>query len=92
MRNRSFTYSYITNNFDFISNSALFDFNPNDIKRIRREFNQLFTNIELLNQQKQRQHHELQQKHQKFHQQQHQQQLQQHQKLQQHHKHHYSLA
>ena len=105
MRNRSFTYSDIKNNFAFISNSVLFDFNSNDIKRIRSEFNLLFTNIELLNKKKQTEHHVLQQRYQQFHQQQqqhqqqhqHQQQqqqqqqqkLQQHQKLQQ--KHHYNL-
>ena len=70
MRNRSFTYSDIKNNFAFISNSVLFDFNSNDIKRIRSEFNLLFTNIELLNKKKQTEHHELQQRHQQFHHQQ----------------------
>ena len=97
MRNRSFTKSDITNNFDFITESPLFYFDSDDIKRIRTELDELFTNIELLNKQKHKQCHKLQQTRQIFHQQQKQQQhqlqhqLQQHQKLQQQQKHHYNL-
>ena len=89
MRNRSFTKSDITNNFDFITESPLFYFDSDDIKRIRTELDKLFTNIELLNKQKHKQCHKLQQTRQIFHQQQKQQQ--QHQKLQQQQKHHYNL-
>ena len=97
MRNRSFTTSDITNNFNFITESPLFCFDSDDIKRIRKELDNLFTNIELLNKQKHKECHELKQTRQIFHQQQKQQQhqlqhqLQQHQKLQQQQKHHYNL-